>query len=49
MQKAGKKKREKSWRERTSGIEQAGKMSGKGVGWKEQAGKNLLEKSSGKE
>jgi hypothetical protein len=35
MQKAGKKKREMSWREI---------RSGKGVGGKEQAGKNKLEK-----
>jgi hypothetical protein len=39
MQKAGKKKRERSWPERTSG---------KGVGGKEQAGKNKLKKRAGK-
>jgi hypothetical protein len=39
MQKAGKKKRERSWREI---------RSGKGVREKEQAGKNKLKKRAGK-
>jgi hypothetical protein len=39
MQKAEKKKRERSWREI---------RSGKGVGGKEQAGKNKLKKRAGK-
>jgi hypothetical protein len=39
MQKAGKKKRERSWRERTSGKEFAGKIEWESI---------LLEKSSGK-
>jgi hypothetical protein len=39
MHKAGKKKRERSWREI---------RSGKKVGGKEQAGKNKLEKRAGK-
>jgi hypothetical protein len=39
MQKAGKKKRERSWRERTSGKEFAGKKE-----WKEDCRKKLVGK-----